>query len=60
MATEGGQISPPGRWGGSQPPSVARSIFFFFAEKVAEVGGGWRWVVASVVEGGRWVIYLVV
>jgi hypothetical protein len=30
MATEGGRISPSGRWGGSRPPPVARSIFFFF------------------------------
>jgi hypothetical protein len=30
MATEGGRISPPGRWGGSRPPPVAGSIFFFF------------------------------
>jgi hypothetical protein len=42
MATEGGRISPPGRWGGSRPPPVAGSIFFFFffwfAGNVAGVG----------------------
>ena len=33
----------PGCWGGSRPPLVARSIFFFgFAEKVAGDGIGWR------------------
>jgi hypothetical protein len=37
MASEGGRISPPGRWGGSRPPVVARSIFFFC---LPEVGGG--------------------
>jgi hypothetical protein len=59
MATEGGRISPPGRWGGSWPLPMARSIFFFFGslEKSPEVGGGWRrrrrsrrWEVG----GGRW------
>jgi hypothetical protein len=57
MATEGGRISPPGRWGGSRPPSVARSISFFFfffggsPEKSPEVGGG--------VHRRRWDIYLI-
>jgi hypothetical protein len=49
MATEGGRISPSGRWGGSRPPPVARSIFFFFfgsPEKSPEVA-------ASVAEDGR-------
>jgi hypothetical protein len=70
MATEGGRISPPGRWGGSRPSLVARSIFFFFffAGKVAErglrvaasvAGGGRRVVVGGSVHCRRWVIYLV-
>jgi hypothetical protein len=45
MATEGGRISPPGRWGGSRPPPMAGSIFFFFfssPEMSQEVGGWWR------------------
>jgi hypothetical protein len=45
MATEGGRISPPGRWGGSRPPPVAGSIFFFFfgSPKMSpEVGSWWR------------------
>jgi hypothetical protein len=47
MATGGGWISPPGRWGGSRPPPVARSIFFFFVcrksrRRWAANGGGWR------------------
>jgi hypothetical protein len=50
MAIEGGRISPPGRWGGSQPPSVAGSIFFLFfflvcrksRRRWAAKGGGWR------------------
>jgi hypothetical protein len=53
MATEGGRISPPGRWGGSRPPPVARSIFFFFlvhrkCRRRWAVGGGAisrRWAV---------------
>jgi hypothetical protein len=71
MATEGGRISPPGRWDGSRPPPMARSIFFFFPlEKLPEVAasGGvrrWRWAAG----GGKWrrpspevggIIYLVV
>jgi hypothetical protein len=61
MATGGGRISPPGRWGGSRPPPVAGSIFFFFCspENSPEVGGEWRCMAASVAGGGRWVIYLV-
>jgi hypothetical protein len=55
MATEGGRISPPGRWGGSRPPPVAGSIFLsfffsFFAGKVAGEGGGCRRLFAR---GGR-------
>jgi hypothetical protein len=47
MATRGGQISLPSRWGGSRPPPVARFIFFFSPKKV---GRGGQWVAASV----RW------
>jgi hypothetical protein len=57
MATEGGRISPPGRWGGSRPPPVARSIFFFFVRRKSRrrwaAGGGVRrrrWAAG----GGRW------
>jgi hypothetical protein len=39
MASEGGRISLPSRWGGSRPPLVARSIFFFL------FAGGGRWVI---------------
>jgi hypothetical protein len=49
MATGGGRISPPGRWGGLRPPLVAGSIFFFFffvrwksRRRLAANGGGWR------------------
>jgi hypothetical protein len=53
MATEGGRISSPGRWGGSWPPPVARSIFFiFFAGKVT--GGGGRRRRPSPEVGGWW------
>jgi hypothetical protein len=61
MATEAGRISPPGCWGRSRPPLVARSIFFFFfffflPEKSSEVGGGWRHLLPEV--GGRLFIWL--
>jgi hypothetical protein len=59
MAIGGGRISPLGRWGGSWPPPVAGSIFFFSPKKSPKVGGEWRGVAASVAGGGRWVIYLV-
>jgi hypothetical protein len=48
MATGGGRISPPGRWGGSRPPTVAGSIFFFSfvhrksRRRWAANGGVWR------------------
>jgi hypothetical protein len=45
MATEGGRISPPGRWGGLQPPPMAGSILFFFfcsPKKSSKVDGGWQ------------------
>jgi hypothetical protein len=59
MAIEGGRISPPGRWGGSRPPPVARSISFFFVGKVA---GGGRWVATSVAGGGLfiWLLNLLI
>jgi hypothetical protein len=57
-ATEGGRISPPGRWGGSRPPPVAGSFFFFFffsPEKSPEMGGEWRWMAAFVAGGGLFI-----
>jgi hypothetical protein len=53
MATDGGRISPPSRWGGSRPPPMARSIYFFlFAWKVV---GGVRWLaVGGGVSRRRW------
>ena len=49
MATEGGRISRPGRWGGSRPPLMTGSIFFFsffFSRRKSRrrwaVGGGVR------------------
>jgi hypothetical protein len=70
MATEGGRISPPGRWGGLRPPPMARSILFFFpagkspevaAGAVAVAGGGRLVAVSGGVHRRRWegIIYLV-
>jgi hypothetical protein len=58
-ATEGGQISPPGRWGGSRARGhpqwldLFSSSFFFLPEKSPknEVGGG---VCLPEVGGGEW------
>jgi hypothetical protein len=50
MATEGGRISPPGRWGGSRPPPMAKSIFFFF---VVRRKSRRRWRRPSPEMGGR-------
>jgi hypothetical protein len=65
MATEGGRISPPGRWGGSRPPPVARSIFFFFfffwvrrKSRRRWAAGGGRWRRPSPEVGGRLFIWL--
>jgi hypothetical protein len=66
MATEGGRISLPGRWGGSRPPPVAGSIFFFFFFLVRQkcrrrwvVGGdavSRRWAVGSDTVSQRWAV----
>jgi hypothetical protein len=53
MATEGGQISPPGRWGGSRPPPVAGSIFFFF---LVRWKCRWRWAVGGDAISRRWAV----
>jgi hypothetical protein len=56
MATEGGRISSPGRWGGSWPPQWPDLSFLFFSpEKSPEVAAGGsvrrrRWAAG----GGRW------
>jgi hypothetical protein len=46
-------LSPPGSWGGSRPPLVARSISFFGPKKLSEraVGGN---VCSPEVGGGGW------
>ena len=58
MATENGRISPPGHWGGSRPPPMAGSIFFF-----CSLESRWRWAVGGGVHspevGGRSFIWLV-
>jgi hypothetical protein len=55
MATRGGRISPPSRWGGSRPSPMAGSILFFlFAGKVAR---GWRrMAVGGGIHRQRWAV----
>jgi hypothetical protein len=59
-------LSPPGSWGGSRPPLVAGSPFFFpFFLFTGNVTGGGRWVVELVVTAASgqevrlldWVLY---
>jgi hypothetical protein len=56
MATEGGWISLPGRWGGSRPPPVAGSIFFFFFFFLVRRKCRWRWAVGGGAVSRRWAV----
>jgi hypothetical protein len=62
MATRGGRISPPGRWGGSRPPPMSGSIFFFFVRRKsrrrwAANGSGWRHS-SPEIGGGLFILWL--